>query len=479
MLIPSPQKLSPAAVSASNSTLLTPFQRIAGTVRSMHIWMPSTEPAHRLVRIPTILSQSRISVSGDRLPSVVYPSDRGLLGNNGSGFKTSSATRAVKAFYARPWTTYTSLPSGQGLGWLGNEMDLTLRPESATESTSMNEYYPMSRSMALVDYSSSESADESAGPESTSHRVKRRKGVDGTAAHSSRPSDLADGAARSVTNDAAASSMPPLPDTFHDLYASTVRQSVVDDPSLHQGRKRQVPHVAGNWPSHVYTEWHPSTVQHDLLTRLLADIEEQVGEEITLHKFLTSDLGSPLPLHISLSRPLSLTTGSKDEFLDRITESLHSSGIAPFAVRPRDLAWYRSPDSDRTFLILRVASGPSPAAHSQDEARPSNPELTTLLTRSNTVATQFGLPTLYQRDAEEQVGSAFHISIGWTFHLPADDMSLKTLRLFRQTKFAAIRDWEISVSGIKAKIGNAVNHIALKETGRSGGPSKSASFLKS
>lgn len=91
--------------------------------------------------------------------------------------------------------------------------------------------------MTLVDYSSdSDSSAESA----RAPPAKRRK--PSPAPDSTRPAKPA---------------LPPLPSAFHDLYASTVRQSVVDDPSLHQGRRRVNPHVPGNWPSHVYVECTP------------------------------------------------------------------------------------------------------------------------------------------------------------------------------------------------------------------------------
>ena len=94
--------------------------------------------------------------------------------------------------------------------------------------------------MGLVDYSDSDSEDEAR--EDTPAPAKKRK-------------TLGD-----KKDDAPA--LPPLPASFRNLYSSTVRTSTQDDPSLHAGRKRVIPHVAGNWPTHVYLECKNGIVRY-------------------------------------------------------------------------------------------------------------------------------------------------------------------------------------------------------------------------
>lgn len=91
--------------------------------------------------------------------------------------------------------------------------------------------------MSLVDYSDSES--------STSHSPQL------DSIHSKSQNSRGIKRKHSSTSD---STLPPLPDSFHDLYPSTARVSNQDDPTLHGGRQRVTPHVQGNWPTHVYVE---------------------------------------------------------------------------------------------------------------------------------------------------------------------------------------------------------------------------------
>lgn len=74
--------------------------------------------------------------------------------------------------------------------------------------------------------------------------------------------------------------LPPLPDSFHDLYASNVRASTQDDPGLHGGRQRQTPHVEGNWPTHVYIECKSFSASWPIFRKtLVANWEEGILRE--------------------------------------------------------------------------------------------------------------------------------------------------------------------------------------------------------
>lgn len=315
--------------------------------------------------------------------------------------------------------------------------------------------------------------------------------------------------------------LPPLPAAFHDLYASTVRTSTSDDPSLHQGRTRQTPHKVGNWPSHVYIEWHPPRETFSLLDKLISTLQKKITEhdkdkDITITSFLTSDLGVPLPLHISLSRPLSLTTANKDEFLNDLLSTIRASNIRPFDLSIRDAEWHRTEESGRSFLVLRLQSSSTKA-----DSGNKNPELTELLRRCNELAREYNQPGLYEwasssssdklpplrpseshsqkqsttdcnnnNAAKKSVDNAFHISIAWSFTPPDDDLMKATKQVF-SAAFAAtpsctnwIRGKEdnedeekehqpteakalchVQVEAVKAKIGNVVTNIPLLRPG--------------
>lgn len=107
--------------------------------------------------------------------------------------------------------------------------------------------------MALVDYMSSDEehvVDEDLPRDGQVNQASREGDEKNVNAKTSNSSNLK----RKRDVSSSSSELPPLPSKFHDLYASTVRASTRDDPSLHGGRKRVTPHIEGNWPTHIYIE---------------------------------------------------------------------------------------------------------------------------------------------------------------------------------------------------------------------------------
>ncbi|KAI1378622.1 hypothetical protein F4677DRAFT_411458 [Hypoxylon crocopeplum] len=348
--------------------------------------------------------------------------------------------------------------------------------------------------MALVDYSSSDS--ESAVNEAATATTKRQK-----TSHDKTKAIEGSGP------------LPPLPAAFHDLYASTVRVSTSDDPALHQGRKRVNPHKAGNWPSHLYIEWHPTDKQCATLSALLSDLTSALSPlSVDLRSFLTSDLDAPQPLHISLSRPIVLSTLQKDVFLKQLIDRIRGSGIAPFDLVPRGLEWHRTRESERSFLVLRVAgaaatdvspndssipavggggTGTAATGHAEEEEeeeeeealtrfqansntttkQPQNPELAQLLQRCNALVTEHQQPALYAFKDNRNGDDAFHISIAWSFAEPTAEVKKRTEEVFSRASEeervrAEVLAMRVPVNGIKAKIGNVVTHVALPARGK-------------
>ena len=263
---------------------------------------------------------------------------------------------------------------------------------------------------------------------------------------------------------------PALPAKFQNLYSSNVRSSTSDDPALHGGRQRQVPHTVGNWPSFVYLEWLPSDEDLVYLDQEIAaeagKLRSNAGSAPFIQSSLRSDLGVRLPLHISLSTPLMLTTENKDKFEMDLTDAIQGAKVPAFEVVPRALRWVSNFDESRYFLILTLT-------------KPANNELQRLLTACNRIVKEYNLQELYAADQAGSVGvptsqkaeeeclstttkfqddDKFHISIGWTLQTP------EIFEYLESSYPGYIASLGIEFSTAQLKIGNQITAIHLDKT---------------
>jgi len=267
---------------------------------------------------------------------------------------------------------------------------------------------------------------------------------------------------------------PTLPANFHTLYATQVRTSTSDDPSLHAGRQRQVPHIVGNWPSFVYLEWLPSGQDLFVLDLVIDKASGQLRSSsasdfaaIKLQSALRSELGVHLPLHISLSSPLTLTTNNKDDFKGTLSKAIRASNIATFVVEPTGVKWVSNYEGTRHFLIVTLA-------------KPRDNQLRALLSTCNAVARTFKLPELYASQGSNAVGvhsqaeahlvdaevvrppeteDRFHVSIAWSLVKPNSSTCVLDNDLHEK-----LTSLTLCFKEVLLKVGNMVSSIDLRES---------------
>ncbi|PBP20975.1 hypothetical protein BUE80_DR008188, partial [Diplocarpon rosae] len=296
----------------------------------------------------------------------------------------------------------------------------------------------------------------------------------------------------------APSDLPALPSRFHDLYASASRVSTRDIPSLHQGRKRVIPHVDGNWPTHIYIECMLSSPcslkgtigadsnegirqrQKILISLLQETVPVQPGSKV--YSLVTSEIGVPLPLHVSLSRSLGFVASQKDEFVDSLSRAIRVSGVRSFDISFDGLEWVANFEGTRWFLVLRIP-------------QPSDDGLNKLLFVCNSTVKQFGQPPLYpkppivpsltafQREEHrhpvknkrsrpcstqlkpdwshmQDATAAFHISLAWTLEQPSQEL-LELTKIITGNRLGDIKQFQVQIKEIKCKVGNNVTSMSL------------------
>ncbi|AOW05527.1 U6 snRNA phosphodiesterase Usb1 [Yarrowia lipolytica] len=185
--------------------------------------------------------------------------------------------------------------------------------------------------------------------------------------------------------------LPPLPSSFYDLYtskpASQLDASCETDKN---GKVRALPHIEGQWPTHVYLEWKPDVAWRrlEMLNGAIAKVLETY--QVVYHSLAKSDVGVRLPLHVSLSDTLMPTTESKQQVTDSICEAVTGwKGPIKINVSKTKLQVVLNRQKTRAFVVLALTD---------------NEPIVRLIAAVNAAVEPHGLPALAAHP---------HVSIGW------------------------------------------------------------------
>ncbi|KAA6426209.1 MAG: U6 snRNA phosphodiesterase-like [Trebouxia sp. A1-2] len=146
-----------------------------------------------------------------------------------------------------------------------------------------------------------------------------------------------------------------------------------DASHKHQGRKRQFPHVEGNFATHVYITAHsPESVKRALLAELDRQKEAIPKLEVLGRSVKPDDQGIAKPFHLSLSR----TVPIKFHQIDPLIASLQAALKQQHSFQLEFCGWrvFMNDEQTRTFLAIPAGLGAT-ELHFQSPYTAAKPQL--------------------------------------------------------------------------------------------------------
>jgi hypothetical protein len=179
------------------------------------------------------------------------------------------------------------------------------QPPPATSAAAVVWLICMKRDLALVTYSSSDESEKDSSPQPPKKRYFSTCSI-------------------------IRLQIDPLNRKLPVLSSTLIGHAHVDDPSLHQGRIRSVPHVDGQYATHIYASvvLDRGSALFKLLAKILSSATNMVP---TLHDFWSSPKNCEPELHISLSRPIFLRSHQRED-LKRAVKHIADKNAPYFSV---------------------------------------------------------------------------------------------------------------------------------------------------
>ncbi|XP_065835209.1 U6 snRNA phosphodiesterase 1-like [Oscarella lobularis] len=235
----------------------------------------------------------------------------------------------------------------------------------------------------------------------------------------------------------------PVPDSILAMHGDDDAMDS-EDRSRHDGRVRSFPHVAGNWPTHVYAQFSSNATFGSLISALTDRLQRFISMCRLPANFSTVNLIPSRELHVSVSKTVTI----RHHWIQPLVDALHMQLNAKrsFSCTFGSIRVYCNEEKTRSFLGLKILAG------CEDLVAVSN--------LVDTAFDEFNLEHFYKE-------MDFHLSVAWWLGniLPSLTPEIQQSLEDCFDEFMTSHTMEFEINEIICKTGNKYFTFSLPRDG--------------